>query len=262
MDADLTHVGFGQQTREHRPHVSLPERRAFGRRIHAGIGSPFFSQRTTPDRQRDLELRRHLRGEHSTRDCQPGKCSFAPAIVLDLLKENRDARGEASSRSNFGTNATTTQRSSVCSSTTQDNSLATQSKSRSTARGQECSATCSARAMRPSVYDALGQRSQSHQMWYGLRVLTAITPLVALGRPDAANLRAGSNWRNLGSPQGRFDARRRIPRQMANYADESFVVRCDTRARLAETLARIVRTLCSTFSRTVSITMRWLSHAR
>ena len=29
---------------------------------------------------------------------------------------------------------------------------------------------------------------------------------------------------------------------MANYADESFVVRCDTRARLAETLARIVRT--------------------
>ena len=37
-------------------------------------------------------------------------------------------------------------------------------------------------------------------MWYGLRVPTAITPLVALGRPDAANLRAGSNWRNLGSP--------------------------------------------------------------
>ncbi len=37
-------------------------------------------------------------------------------------------------------------------------------------------------------------------MWYGLRVPTAITPLVALGRPDAANRRAGSNWRNLGSP--------------------------------------------------------------
>jgi hypothetical protein len=36
-------------------------------------------------------------------------------------------------------------------------------------------------------------------MWYGLRVPTAITPLVALGRPDAANLRAGSNWRTLGS---------------------------------------------------------------
>ena len=31
------------------------------------------------------------------------------------------------------------------------------------------------------------------QMWCGLRVPTAITPLVALGRPDAANLRAGSN---------------------------------------------------------------------
>ena len=90
--------------------------------------------------------------------------------VLDLLKENRDARGEANwkemgdrtggligsastspssvrlrnklgatttSRSNFGTNATTTQRSSVCSSTTQNNSHATKSKSRSTARGQE-----------------------------------------------------------------------------------------------------------------------------
>ena len=27
-------------------------------------------------------------------------------------------------------------------------------------------------------------------MWYGLRVATAITPLVALGRPDAANVRA------------------------------------------------------------------------
>lgn len=26
-------------------------------------------------------------------------------------------------------------------------------------------------------------------MWYGLRVPTVITPLVALGRPDAANLR-------------------------------------------------------------------------
>ncbi len=37
-------------------------------------------------------------------------------------------------------------------------------------------------------------------MWSGLRVPTAIRPLVALGRPDAANLRAGSNWRNLGSP--------------------------------------------------------------
>ena len=36
-------------------------------------------------------------------------------------------------------------------------------------------------------------------MWYGLRVPTAITPLVAR-RPDATNLRAGSNSRNCGSP--------------------------------------------------------------
>jgi len=36
-----------------------------------------------------------------------------------------------------------------------------------------------------------------NQMWYGLRLPTAITPLVALGRPDAANRRAGSKWLSL-----------------------------------------------------------------
>jgi hypothetical protein len=41
------------------------------------------ARRTMPDRQRGLELRRHLRRAHSTHGCQRGKCSFAPAIVLD-----------------------------------------------------------------------------------------------------------------------------------------------------------------------------------
>jgi len=42
-----------------------------------------------------------------------------------------------------------------------------------------------------------------NQMWYGLRLPTGITPLVALGRPDAANRRAGSKWRKSGSEHGR-----------------------------------------------------------
>ena len=101
--------------------------------------------------------------------------------VLDLLKENRDARGEANwkemgdrtggltsfgigltelvrlrnklgatttLRSNFGTNGPTSK--DVGLSSTTKTTETDQVERRSTARGQECSATCSADAMRPS----------------------------------------------------------------------------------------------------------------
>jgi hypothetical protein len=55
------------------------------------------ARRTTPDRQRGLELRRHLRRAHSTHGCQRGKCSFAPAIVLDPCHVAR-CRGSVDSK--------------------------------------------------------------------------------------------------------------------------------------------------------------------
>jgi hypothetical protein len=61
---------------------------------------------------------------------------------------------------------------------------------------------------------------------------------------------------------GIIDSGARIGRPIATHEEESFIVRCNARARLAGTFARIVRTLCSTFSRAVSITVRWLSHAQ
>jgi hypothetical protein len=63
-------------------------------------------------------------------------------------------------------------------------------------------------------------------MWYGLRVPTAITPLVALGRPDAANLRAGSNWRNLGSPMlGRITRHKATTGYLSCYRDHVIAIR-------------------------------------
>jgi hypothetical protein len=55
------------------------------------------ARRTMPDRQRGLELRRHLRRAPSPHGCQRGKCSFAPAIVLDPCHVAR-CRGSVDSK--------------------------------------------------------------------------------------------------------------------------------------------------------------------
>ena len=103
--------------------------------------------------------------------------------VLDLLKENRDARGEANWQAvgdrtggltSFGIGLTKLR--AIAKQVGRDHDLAL------TLWNERNHDAKIIGLLASSVYDARGQRGQLPQMWYGLRVPTAITPLVAVGR--------------------------------------------------------------------------------